>query len=104
MLETLEPGTELDGIVRNVRDFGAFVDIGNGVEGLVHVSQLSWDRVANPADVLQPGQQVRVIVKNEDVLDTLATVAGVNFGWDLPAWRAWLASRDAPADLDLRRW
>jgi hypothetical protein len=49
-------------------------------------------------------KRVRMIVKNEDVLDTLATVAGVNFGWDLPAWRAWLASRDAPADLDLRRW
>ncbi|MFM8378358.1 MAG: S1 RNA-binding domain-containing protein, partial [Planctomycetia bacterium] len=46
--------------------FGAFVDIGNGVDGLVHVSQLSWDRVANPADVLQPGQKVRVIVKKID--------------------------------------
>jgi hypothetical protein len=46
---------------------------------------------------------VRVIVKNEDVLDTLATVAGVNFGWELSAWRAWLAACDAPADLDLRR-
>jgi hypothetical protein len=48
-------------------------------------------------------KRVRVIVKNEDVLDTLATVAGVNFGWELSAWRAWLAARDAPADLDLRR-
>ncbi|MFM7108717.1 MAG: 30S ribosomal protein S1 [Planctomycetaceae bacterium] len=66
LLETLEPGTELDGVVRSVRDFGAFVDIGNGVEGLVHVSELSWDRVANPADVLQPGQKVRVIVKRID--------------------------------------
>jgi small subunit ribosomal protein S1 len=66
MLETLEVGAALDGIVRSVRDFGAFVDIGNGVEGLVHVSQLSWDRVANPADVLQPGQKVRVIVKKID--------------------------------------
>ncbi|MFM8434895.1 MAG: S1 RNA-binding domain-containing protein, partial [Planctomycetia bacterium] len=63
MLETLDVGAALDGIVRSVRDFGAFVDIGNGVEGLVHVSQLSWDRVANPADVLQPGQRVRVVVK-----------------------------------------
>jgi small subunit ribosomal protein S1 len=52
--------------VRSVRDFGAFVDIGSGVEGLVHVSELSWDRVANPADVLQPGQKVRVIVKKID--------------------------------------
>jgi small subunit ribosomal protein S1 len=66
LLETLEPGTELDGTVRSVRDFGAFVDIGSGVEGLVHVSELSWDRVANPADVLQPGQKVRVIVKKID--------------------------------------
>jgi small subunit ribosomal protein S1 len=66
MLETLEVGAALDGIVRSVRDFGAFVDIGNGVEGLVHVSQLSWDRVENPADVLQPGQKVRVIVKKID--------------------------------------
>jgi predicted RNA-binding protein with RPS1 domain len=66
MLETLEPGTELEGTVRSVRDFGAFVDIGSGVEGLVHVSELSWERVANPADVLQPGQKVRVIVKRID--------------------------------------
>ena len=66
LLETLEPGTELEGTVRSVRDFGAFVDIGHGVEGLVHVSELSWERVANPADVLQPGQRVRVIVKKVD--------------------------------------
>jgi small subunit ribosomal protein S1 len=66
LLETLEPGTELEGIVRSVREFGAFVDIGNGVEGLVHVSELSWDRVANAADVLQQGQKVRVIVKKVD--------------------------------------
>ena len=66
LLETLEVGTTLDGTVRSVRDFGAFVDIGEGVEGLVHVSQLSWDRVANPADVLQPGQRVRVVVKKID--------------------------------------
>ena len=66
MLETLEPGDEFEGIVRSVREFGAFVDIGNGVEGLVHVSELSWERVANPADVLQQGQKVRVIVKKID--------------------------------------
>ena len=66
LLETLEPGAELDGIVRSVRDFGAFVDIGNGVEGLVHVSELSWERVANAADVLQAGQKVRVVVKKVD--------------------------------------
>jgi small subunit ribosomal protein S1 len=66
LLETLEVGAMLDGIVRSVRDFGAFVDIGDGVEGLVHVSQLSWDRIASPADVLQAGQRVRVVVKKVD--------------------------------------
>jgi len=66
MLETLEVGAMIEGLVRSVRDFGAFVDIGNGVEGLIHVSQLSWDRVENPADVLQPGQKVRVVVKKID--------------------------------------
>ena len=66
LLETLEVGSLLDGIVRSVRDFGAFVDIGHGVEGLVHVSELSWERVANAADILQPGQKVRVVVKRID--------------------------------------
>jgi small subunit ribosomal protein S1 len=66
LLETLEPGMELDGVVRSVRDFGAFVDIGDGAEGLVHVSELSWERVANAADILQPGQKVRVVVKKVD--------------------------------------
>ena len=66
MLETLEPGVEFDGIVRSVREFGAFVDIGNGVEGLIHVSELSWDRVANAADVLTAGEKVRVVVKKVD--------------------------------------
>ena len=66
MLETLEPGVEFDGIVRSVREFGAFVDIGNGVEGLIHVSELSWDRVANAADVLKSGEKVRVVVKKVD--------------------------------------
>jgi small subunit ribosomal protein S1 len=66
MLETLEIGDLLDGIVRSVRDFGAFVDVGNGVDGLVHVSQMSWDRVKTPTDVLEVGQKVRVAVKNVD--------------------------------------
>ena len=66
MLETLEPGAEMDGIVRSVREFGAFVDIGNGVEGLIHVSELSWDRVATAADVLKAGDKVRVVVKRID--------------------------------------
>jgi predicted RNA-binding protein with RPS1 domain len=66
LLETLEVGQTLEGIVRNIRDFGAFVDLGHGVDGLVHVSQLSWDRVEKPEDVLTLGQKVRVVVRNID--------------------------------------
>jgi predicted RNA-binding protein with RPS1 domain len=66
LLETLEVGQTIEGIVRNIRDFGAFVDIGNGVDGLVHVSQLSWDRIEKPEDVLTVGQKVNVVVKKVD--------------------------------------
>ena len=66
LLETLEVGATLEGIVRSVREFGAFVDIGEGVDGLIHVSQLSWERVENPADVVAIGQRMRVVVKKVD--------------------------------------
>ncbi|MFM7521497.1 MAG: S1 RNA-binding domain-containing protein [Planctomycetota bacterium] len=66
LLESLAVGDVREGVVRSVRDFGAFVDIGDGVDGLVHVSQMSWDRVAKPEDFLQPGQKVRVVVKKID--------------------------------------
>jgi predicted RNA-binding protein with RPS1 domain len=66
MLETLEPGETVEGIVRSVRDFGAFIDIGHGVEGLVHVSQLSWERITDPNEILKPGQAVKAVVKKVD--------------------------------------
>jgi small subunit ribosomal protein S1 len=58
-------GARLKGTVRNVRDFGAFVDLG-GIDGLVHVSELSWERVENAADVLKPGDEVEVMVLSAD--------------------------------------
>src|SRR5438552_4184352 len=57
----LEVGAQLEGTVTAVRDFGAFVDLG-GLEGLVHVSELSHARVAHAQDVVQPGQHVKVQV------------------------------------------
>ncbi|MEO2000586.1 MAG: S1 RNA-binding domain-containing protein [Pirellulales bacterium] len=66
MLETLEPGDKVEGIVRSIRDFGAFVDIGNGVEGLVHVSQLAWERVNDPKELLEIGQHVHAMIKKVD--------------------------------------
>jgi small subunit ribosomal protein S1 len=59
--EKLAPGAVLDGVVTSVQDYGAFVDLG-GVEGLVHVSELSWDRVSKPQDLLEPGDAVQVQV------------------------------------------
>lgn len=65
LLAELAPGQIREGIVRSLRDFGAFVDLG-GIDGLVHVSQLSWDRVNHPSEVLQEGQKIKVKVEKID--------------------------------------
>jgi small subunit ribosomal protein S1 len=62
----LEPGMELSGEVKSVTDFGAFVDLGVGPQGLVHISQLARRRVEKVTDVVQIGQQVQVWVKKVD--------------------------------------
>src|SRR5262245_10931624 len=65
MWEQLAEGQIYTGTVRSVRDFGAFVDIG-GVDGLLHVSEISWKRVQDASQVLQPGQTVKVAVLKAD--------------------------------------
>ncbi len=54
-----------DGIIRSVRDFGAFVDLG-GADGLLHVSEMTWNRAADPTTIVQPGQAVKVAVLKVD--------------------------------------
>jgi small subunit ribosomal protein S1 len=66
MLESLAPGQVCEGVVRKVLDFGAFVDLGGGVDGLIHVSQLGWGRVKHPSEVVQEGQKIRVRVEKVD--------------------------------------
>ena len=61
----LQVGQVYDGIVRSIKDFGAFVDIG-GVDGLVHVTDMSWERKQNAADVVKVGQKVKVEVLRID--------------------------------------
>jgi small subunit ribosomal protein S1 len=61
----LEEGQTRDGIVRSVKDFGAFVDLG-GVDGLIHVSDLAWSRGIKPQDVVKPGDLVQVKVLKID--------------------------------------
>ncbi|MCA9234136.1 MAG: S1 RNA-binding domain-containing protein [Planctomycetales bacterium] len=62
LLEEIAAGQIRDGVVRSLQDFGAFVDLG-GADGLIHVSQLSWERVGHPSEVLQVGQEVKVRVE-----------------------------------------
>ncbi|MDI9260849.1 30S ribosomal protein S1 [Alicyclobacillus sendaiensis] len=61
-----QPGDVVQGVVRRVVDFGAFVELRPGLEGLVHVSQISNEHVDKPSDVLQPGQEVTVRVLSVD--------------------------------------
>jgi small subunit ribosomal protein S1 len=65
LLDQLTPGDIRSGHITNLCAFGAFVDLG-GVEGLVHISEISWGRVSHPAAVLENGQKVEVYVLNVD--------------------------------------
>jgi small subunit ribosomal protein S1 len=65
LLNSIHPGQVIDGTVQRITDFGAFVDIG-GIDGLVHISQLSYKHVEKPTDVVQEGQLVKVKVLNVD--------------------------------------
>ena len=62
VLESLNEGIIVEGIVRRVVNFGAFVDIGDGVEGLLHVSDMAWTRTEDPRDVVSEGERIRVKV------------------------------------------
>ena len=59
----IQPGDTVDGTVKNVTDFGAFIDLG-GADGLLHISEMSWGRVENPKKVFKAGDQVRVLIKD----------------------------------------
>lgn len=61
MLATIKPGMVLKGIVKNITDYGAFVDLGS-VDGLLHVTDISWSRINHPSEVLTFGQEVEVQV------------------------------------------
>jgi small subunit ribosomal protein S1 len=65
LLDELQPGEVRKGVVSNLANFGAFVDLG-GADGLVHISQLAWSRVNHPSEVLHVGQEVEVQVLSVD--------------------------------------
>ncbi len=61
VIEKLEEGQVIDGVVKNITSYGAFVDIG-GVDGLLHNTDISWKRINHPSEVLTPGQEIKVKV------------------------------------------
>jgi small subunit ribosomal protein S1 len=65
ILDTLEPGSVVEGVISNIVDFGAFVDL-DGIDGLIHISELSWSHVNHPSELLDIGQKVRVKVLDID--------------------------------------
>ena len=66
ILSKLKPGMRLKGNVSSIVDFGAFVDLG-GIDGLVHISELSWNHVNHPSEVVKVGQEVEVEVLDVDM-------------------------------------
>lgn len=65
LLAEMTVGQIREGVVRSLKDFGAFVDLG-GADGLIHISQLSWDRVKHPSEVVEVGQKVKVRIDKFD--------------------------------------
>ena len=63
----LQVGDTMEGVIKNVTDFGAFIDLG-GVDGLLHISEMSWGRVENPKKVFNVGDTLKVLIK--DIRDT----------------------------------
>ena len=65
LLETLSEGAIVQGVVKNITDYGAFVDLG-GIDGLLHITDMAWRRVRHPTEVLQVGQEITAKVLKFD--------------------------------------
>ncbi|MDE7276141.1 MAG: S1 RNA-binding domain-containing protein, partial [Lachnospiraceae bacterium] len=62
LFESIKEGDTVEGVVKNVTDFGAFIDLG-GADGLLHISEMSWGRVENPKKVFKVGDKLKVLIK-----------------------------------------
>ncbi|MFT3742054.1 MAG: 30S ribosomal protein S1 [Gammaproteobacteria bacterium] len=65
LLENLKEGQEFNGVVKNITDYGAFIDLG-GIDGLLHITDMAWKRVKHPSEVLKVGQELKVKVLKYD--------------------------------------
>ena len=91
--KSIVPGAVLPGRVVSVRDFGAFVDLGGGIQGLLHVSEMSWSRATTPGAVVAAGDQITVKVLRVDeatgkislglkqLQDDPWSTVGTTYGW-----------------------
>ena len=64
--DEIEEGKEYEGIVRSIQSYGAFVELGAGVDGMVHTTELSWKHIGNPSEVVSVGEKIKVFVKSFD--------------------------------------
>lgn len=95
LLETLHEGAVVKGVVKNITDYGAFVDLG-GIDGLLHITDMAWRRVRHPSEVLQVGQEVEAKVLKFD--QERAASPWASSSWAKIRGWAWLAAtRRAPA-------
>ena len=67
IFDSIEKGMEIDGIVKNITDFGAFIDLGSGVDGLLHITDITWGRINHPSDKLAIGDKIKVKIIDIDV-------------------------------------
>lgn len=74
-LESIQVGDQCDGTVRKVMEFGAFVDIG-GLDGLIHITQLSWEKIKHPSEVVKEGDQIKVRI---DKIDPVTGKIGLSY-------------------------
>lgn len=61
LMEKLKEGEIVEGIVKNITDYGAFVDLG-GIDGLLHVTDISWKRISSPEEIISIGETIKVLI------------------------------------------
>lgn len=66
IFDTLKEGDIIEGVVKRITSFGAFVDVGSGVDGLLHISEMAWSRIDDPKEVVQENEKIKVMVLGVD--------------------------------------
>ena len=92
-LETLQEGQIIDGVIKNITDYGAFIDLG-GIDGLLHVTDMSWGRVNHPSELFRVGDEIKVKVLKFDV-ETERVSLGSSRSSRIRGWTRPCATRSA---------